>query len=395
MPLAKFWINAFVVVFFAMSVAACGETRLKPIDAGSSTDWKLARPEQVGFDAAELERARAYAFRKEFYTQGIVIIKDGYLAAEWYGEAADQHSYATSWSVAKSFTSALIGIAVDRGLIASVDQSMATFIPAWQGSEKAAIRLRDVLAMSSGLDWIEDYENIGVGDQASDVVRLVLEADPMAVAFDQPLTHAPGEVWNYSSGDTMLLGHVLKTVVGVTAADWAKEVLANPLGFSRFAWWQDATGNTNTYCCVDTTSRDFARFGQLFLQKGIWGGQQLISQAWVAASTSPQAKANAGYGYQWWLNHPSGIDRWPSLPASTYFALGHNGQYIAVFPEQNLVVVRNGQYKLPKGTDWIAEAGLFAGGMFSDRLGPTGTRAPEGEWSEDYFFRLILDAISD
>lgn len=380
---------------FLMVVVACQDpTRLTPIDPGDVGDWITAKPQQVGLDPDKLELARAYGFSPEFYTHSILVVRDGYLVAEWYAEDVDPETYASSWSIAKSFTATLIGIAIDEGDIASVDVSMVDFVPAWAGSDKAQIKLHDVLTMSSGLDWIEDYQNIGAGANASDVARMVLENDPLGVVFEQPVSHPPGEVWYYSSGDTMLLGHALRQATGKTAADLLQEKLAEPLGSDSMHWWQDATGVTYTYCCLDATARDFAKFGQLYLQKGQWGGQQIVSSAWVAEASAPQAQANPGYGYQWWLNDSGSTSgRWPSLPASTYFALGHDGQYIAIFPDLNMVVVRMGEYILPDTEDWIARDGLFAAGLFSDNLGPTGTRGPEGDWSEDLFFKLFLDAV--
>lgn len=365
-----------------------------PIDAGQAHEWISAAPAAVGLDAAVLEAARAYGFQEEFYTQAILVVRHGYLAAEWYAEGSGRDALAASWSVGKSFTATLIGMAIAEGKIEGVDVPMTTFIPAWKDSGRAAITLKDVLAMSSGLDWVEDYEELNAGSGASDIMEMVLVDDPLRVALEQPVLHPPGEVWSYSSGDTMLLGHVLRQATGKTAADLASEKLAGPMHFRNLRWWRDAHGDTYTFCCVDATARDFAKFGQLYLQRGVWGGEQLVPAAWIDAATSPQARANPGYGYQWWLNHPEAADgNWPSLPASTYFALGHNGQYIAVFPELDMVVVRLGQYIVPTTTDWVAREGLFTAGVFSDKIGPTGTRGPEGDWNEDRFFGLFVAAV--
>jgi CubicO group peptidase (beta-lactamase class C family) len=374
-----------------------GNGRPLRVDSGSQPDWQIDQPERHGFDVEKLEAFYEYAFRPHFYTQGIVIIKDGYLVSERYAEGTDHDSWATSWSIGKSLTSALIGMSIDRGEITSVDAPMTTWITEWIGSDRQSIELRDVLAMSSGLDWTEDY---GLSDQGSsgisDVIEMVLTGDPLRVAIDQPAAHEPGAVWSYSSGDTMVLGAALHRATGKTAAVLGRERIADPLHLSRFEWWQDGNGETYTFCCVDTTARDFAKFGQLYLQKGMWGGEQLISRAWVEQSIAPQAQSNSGYGYQWWLNHPDSTDgSWPALPTSTYFALGHNEQVIAIFPEQHLVIVRTGQYIKPDG-DWIAESGLFQSGYASDNLAPTGTRPPEGDdWSEEEMLRLALVAQQD
>jgi CubicO group peptidase (beta-lactamase class C family) len=380
---------------------ACGESASPaaapaPVGAAGQADWANVAPAAVGLDAAALEAARAYGFRDEFYTQAILVARHGYLAAEWYAEGSGPDALGSSWSVAKSITATLIGQAIADGHIASVDAPMTTFIPEWSDAARAQIRLRDVLAMSSGLDWVEDYEQLTNDASTTDVVAMVLDEAPLRVAIDQPAAHPPGEVWNYSSGDTMLLGRVLRQATGKTAADLVQEKLALPMHFRDLHWWRDAAGETYTFCCVDATARDFLKFGQLYLQRGVWGGRQLVPAAWIDTVTAPQARANPGYGFQWWLNHPKAADGyWPSLPATTYFALGHNGQYVAVFPELDLVVVRLGQYIVPKTTDWVARVGLFGAGVFSDNLGPTGTRAPEGDWNDDRFFALVLAAVQE
>lgn len=365
-----------------------------PVDTGSRSEWLSVAPAAVGLDAAALAAARDYGFREGFYTQAILVARHGYLAAEWYAEDSGPDALGASWSVAKSFTATLIGQAIADGLVASVDAPMTDFVPEWRGTDREGILLRDVLAMSSGLDWIEDYDTISSDEGTSDIVNMVLDEEPLSIAVDQPVRHPPGEVWSYSSGDTMLLGRVLRAATGKTAADLVQEKLAEPMHMRNLRWWRDSAGDTYTFCCVDATARDFLKFGQLYLQRGVWGGRQLVPAAWIEAATSPQARANPGYGYQWWLNHPDSADgNWPSLPASTYFALGHNGQYVAVFPELDMVVVRLGQYIVPKTKDWIAHEGLFGAGVFSDHLGPTGTRAPEGDWSEDRFFGLFAAAV--
>ena len=395
----KFGVQFGAVAVLLLAVACAGSEsgtvkQREPVDAGDQAAWISAAPAEVGLDADKLEAARAYGFRDEFYTQAIVVIRHGYLAAEWYAEDSGPELRGASWSVAKSITATLIGQAIADGLIASVDVTMGTFVPEWTDAARAPIKLKDVLAMSSGLDWIEDYEGVQGEEGTSDVAEMVIVPDALRVAIDQPVRDPAGEVWSYSSGDTMLLGRALRAATGKTAADLVQEKLAKPMHMDSLRWWRDAQGETYTFCCADATARDFAKFGQLYLQGGVWGGAQLVPSDWIVAASSPQASANPGYGYQWWLNHPETTSgNWPSLPQSTYFALGHNGQYIAIFPDLDMVVVRLGQYVQPDTTDWVAPNGLLAAGIYSDNMGPTGTRAPEGDWDEDEFFRHFVEAI--
>lgn len=393
--------RVFVAIALLAAFAACADKTTPetdapraPIDTGDRADWIRVSPAAVGLDPAGLAAARQYGFRDPFHTQAILVARHGYLVAEWYADGSGPDALAASWSVAKSITSTLIGQAIADGHIEGVEVMMTTFIPEWKDTDKSTISLRDVLAMSSGLDWIEDYEEVSGAAGSSDIAEMMLVDDPMRIAVEQPVRHPAGQVWSYSSGDTMLLGRVLRKATGKTAADLVQEKLAGPMQLRNLRWWRDAAGDTYTFCCVDATARDFAKFGQLFLQRGVWGGRELVAADWIAAATRSQAQSNPGYGYQWWLNHPDAADGdWAALPEDTYFALGHNGQYVAVFPKLDMVVVRLGEYVVPETTDWIAEHGLFGAGVFSDHIGPTGTRAPEGDWDDNHFFGLFVSAI--
>ena len=230
--------------------------------------------------------------------------------------------------------------------------------------------LRHVLQMSSGLDWVEDYE-AGSPEQSDIIQQVVAETDQLAYAAGQPALHEPGTVFNYSSGDTMLLSGVLEQATGMSVAEYAEQELFGPLGIDQAEWWSDAEGNTLTYCCLDTTSRDFARFGQLYLNGGLWGDEQVVSADWVADSVEP-APTYDGYGYHWWL----AASRHEVLPDDLYSANGHDGQYTYVIPSLDLVVVRNGIYVKDPGPP-VADPNLFSH-YPSDGLGvDRGTFPPE------------------
>jgi len=376
------------VILAMTSVIGCGgdsggespsRSQLWPQD-----QWIEQAPEEQGMDGPTLEGARSYAFADGKHTQGVVIVRGGALVAEWYADGSGPESWATSWSVAKSFTSVLIGIAIDEGLIPGVDVSMADYIPEWRGTDTEAITLRDVLTMSSGLGWTEDYTDLG-----SDVAHLAARvSEPIPFVVGHSLTAQPRTFFNYSSGDTMLLSAVIEAATGMSAAEFAEERLFGPLGFRRAEWWSDIAGHSLTYCCLDSTSRDFARFGLLLLRRGRWSDRQVVSESWVEDSITP-SRAYVGYGYQWWL---LGRDT-PSLPADTYAAIGVDGQYVYVIPSLDLVVVRSGRYTKydgPAVADPILFALLLSGGLIPTR----GTRPPD-EWSDEAFLGRIVDSIID
>lgn len=302
--------------------------------AWPTVEWRVDAPEAHEMDGALLDGARAYAFQDGKNTQGVVVVRHGVIVGEWYEDGRDENSFATSWSVAKSFTSALIGIAIHEGLIESVDISMAEFFPEWTGTEKEDVTLRDVLSMASGLQWSESYDPVDL--LSSDIIQMILlREDHLEYAASRPLEFAPGSRWNYSSGDTMLLSGVLEAVTGGNAGSYAREKLFDRIGMSPVDWWTDSIGQTATYCCIDTPARQLAKFGLLYLRGGEWAGTQVVPRDWVTTSTSPSVVPF--YGYQWWLDETPG-------GREMYSARGHDGQYIYVVPDLDLVVVRTGYY---------------------------------------------------
>lgn len=349
-------------------------------------EWPMSTPLEQGMDAAVLEGARTYAFQPGKNTQGVVVTRRGTLVAEWYEEGRDATSYAGSWSMAKSITSALVGIAIDEHKIPGVDVKLVDYYPEWAGSPREEITLEHVLHMSSGLEWVEDYDVNNAN--SSDVVKLVFTTDsPLAYAVSKPLESPPNTVFNYSSGSTLLLSGVLQKATGKRAGDYAQEKLFDKLDMTNAEWWRAKTGETLTYCCVDMTSRDFARFGLLYMQHGKWDGADVVPGWWVDASLMP-APTYAGYGYQWWLEGRTDT----RLPADLFMANGHDGQFIYVVPSLQLVVVRNGHYDKFDGPP-IADPQLFLR-YPSDGLSPGGGTLPPDSWSHAEFLKPILASIS-
>lgn len=384
-------VAAAVALLFA-GVTACSESGgsssgpdEQPAPDVPGAEWAVVAPEEHGIDPASLDTARTYAFADGMNTQAVVVVHDGAIVAEWYADGASADSWAASWSVAKSFTSALIGIAIEDELIPGVDEPMTTWFPEWEGTQREAITLRDVLQMSSGLDWVESYSPDAVGE--SDIIQMVLgEEDQLAYAASQPSANEPGAVWSYSSGDTMLLSAVIEQATGMAAHEYAQEEIFDAIGMEQVEWWRDARGHTLTYCCVDTTSRGFARFGLLYARQGVWGDEQVVPRAWVEDSLEPAPASQGAYGYQWWLDQPD------DLPEDTFSARGHDGQYIYVIPSLDLVVVRNGGYVKDPGPP-IAEPNLFAK-YPSDGLVPgKGTINPERGWDDAEFLRPIVESL--
>ncbi|MEZ5177116.1 MAG: serine hydrolase [Acidimicrobiales bacterium] len=358
-----------------------------PADVVPGADWTVADPADHGMDAATLEKAKDYAFQDSKNTQGVVVVRGGEIVAEWYAPGEDRDSWAASWSMAKSTYSALIGIAIDEGKIPSIDEPMTTWFPEWKADERSKITLRDVLEMSTGQTWNEDYSPDDL--DASNVVQMVLkERDQLAYAAAQPAEKEPGTVFNYSSGTSMLLSAVLEQATGEKPADYAMAKLWDPIQASKVDLWSDAEGHTLTYCCVDTTSRDFARFGLLYLHNGRWGSKQVVPASWVADSVKGSRADPETYGLQWWLEPVEGV------PDDLFQAEGHDDQYIYVVPSLDLVVVRNGSYTKYDGPT-VADPNLFSRYPSGDIVPGQGTAPPEDGWDSAAFLAPIIDSIQD
>ncbi len=349
-------------------------------------EWTVKTPADMGMDAALIEEAMDYAFNNvnppslrnpgdpevfpfgDTFTQSVIVIRGGAIVAERYAPdprnmaQKDKDSIAASWSMAKSFSSTLIGILIDQGLIESVNVPMTTFYPEWAGRPGfSEITLRDVLQMQSGIDFSESYTDTDcitmTGDMlCSEVLEMGFQADQLSYMLAQERGLDParttGETWYYSSGDTLLLAGAVRRVAEANnlpyrnATEFAREVLFNKIGMHNnpLTWWEDVPGNTLGYCCLDTTSRNFAKFGLLFLRDGEWDGQQVVSKQWVEMATTDAAAGSKSYGYQWWL---PGRQNGTTLPADIYAAEGQDDQRIFVIPSLDLVVVRNSIYKEP------------------------------------------------
>jgi CubicO group peptidase (beta-lactamase class C family) len=389
-------IRRWLAIVVIASLAACSSsTATKGTAAATSTStsvprvvpgatWAVDTPEQQGMDAAELNRAKSYAFQPYKNTQGVVVVRGGAIVAEWYAPGSNDESWAASWSMAKSVTSALIGIAIAEGKIPSIDVPMTTYFPDWASRGLGAVTLRDVLEMRSGLAWNENYQPSSAG--VSNVIQMVTnERDQLAYAAARPKDVAPGAQFNYTSGGAMLLSGVLEQATGMSPAKYAQEKLWGRIGVTKVDWWTDAVGHTLTYCCVDTTSRDFARFGLLYLNRGRWGTKQVVPSTWVADSVAGSRAGPNAYGLMWWLTDV------PGVPKDLFIAEGHDGQYIYVIPSLDLVVVRNGIYHKFNGPA-VGEPNLFAR-YPSGGLVPGAGTVPPNYWDNAAFLGPIVKSI--
>jgi CubicO group peptidase (beta-lactamase class C family) len=282
-------------------------------------EWEEGSPSDHGLDPEKLEAFRAYTFQDGHNTQSVVIIKDGVLVAEWYAEGTDKNTPVTTWSAGKSVMSALMGIGLREGVL-TLDDPVGTHVPEWADGPNSVITIRHLLEMRSGLP--ENTSNrYGVYAE---------EPDQLSYSLDRTPTGPPGDTFSYVNEDSMVLGHVLAQAFDRPVTELAEEEIFAPIGLDG-TWWTDGAGNTLTYCCIDTTARDFSRFGLLYARGGRWRDTQIVPASFVTESTTGISYYGY-YGMQWWTY------------GELFAAVGYHGQLVYVHPEQDMVVARFGTY---------------------------------------------------
>lgn len=274
-------------------------------------------------------------------TTALVVIKDGTLIHESYYKGTEATDHRISWSVAKSFMSGLYGNAVESGQIRSLDDSVESYVPSLKGSAYEGATIRNVLNMASGITFDENYM-----DPKSDINDMgrVLGLGGSMDKYASELTAreaAAGERWQYVSIDTHVAAMVLRAATGKSLHELFNETYSANLGFEGAPYYlTDGKDVAFALGGLNLTTRDYAKFGQLFLQGGQYGGKQVVPASWVAESTAHSAPningRGSGYGYQWWVPMPQ-----EGPNAGDFFAVGIYGQYIYVNPRAGLVIAKN------------------------------------------------------
>lgn len=320
-----------------------------------TSGWRSCRPEDVGMSSEKLIKVYQYAANPKINTQGIVIIRKGYIVGEAYFGNFTVNSRHESFSVAKSFSSALIGSAIGQGLIKGVDEIIAAYYPQWQTPEtpeaKKHMTIKDVLTMRSGLQWNEDDYYT---DRSKNDVYIMIDSakDYIQYVLNKPIIHEPGTHWYYSSGDSMLLSGVIEKSTGLTAYEFGRKYLFEPLGLTDVIWLADPAGHTITAWGIQGTLREFAKFGYLYLEKGKWEDQQVISRNWIEESAKPVSEEVKKYGYQWWRLPALENYENSKIPPDILIAWGIFTQQIFILPTEDLLIVRLGRDSDPSHDEW-------------------------------------------
>jgi CubicO group peptidase (beta-lactamase class C family) len=279
-------------------------------------------------------------------THAFLVIQDGKLIYEKYWDGYDSAKISGSFSAAKSIISLLIGIAIDEGKIKSVEEPAGNYLPHFKTNGLEKIRIKDLLTMSSGTNYNEgdkSYFSMNAygyyGDDEEYMVSMMKKKEE------------PGVYWQYRSGDTQVLGLIVEKVFGQSISALVSERFMKPMGANADALWllDGAEKHEKAFCCFNAVARDYAKFGQLVLNKGNWNGKQIVSEKYIAEATTPAISLKDRtendqpvdfYGYQYWMVNHNGVH-----------AIAQNGlfgQYVYIIPEKNAVVVRLGESKVTK-----------------------------------------------
>jgi CubicO group peptidase (beta-lactamase class C family) len=282
-------------------------------------------------------------------TLGFVVLEDDLLVYERYFGGADRQTRQTSFSVAKSFVSALIGIAIDEGLIGSVTDPVTEYLPELSERDPRfeRITLRDLLTMSSGIRYEEQSLPLPWGDDVDTYYGTDLR--DLGLSATQ-IVRPPGQEWLYNNYNPLLLGLVLERATGTSVSDYMATKLWQPLGAEADATWNldsEGSGFEKLESGLNATPVDYARFGELFLHAGEWNGQRIVSEDWVREATSADVTTDpAGhYQYFWWID---------TQRPDRFYALGNFGQYIYVAPDAGAVIVRNGRDWGVENDTWLS-----------------------------------------
>ena len=279
------------------------------------------------------DHAGAEAFKK---TLGIAVVYKNQLLSEHYLDGYDAYTKFHGWSMTKSVTGALAGILADEGRL---DIKASTGIPEWEGDERKNITVENVIQMSTGLDWFENYFTI------SDATVMLMQSDDMFSSVTGcKLAHDPGTFWNYSSGDANLLSGVIRQTINDDDAyhAFAYDKLFHRIGMLNTVVETDAKGLFVASSYSYGTTRDWARFGLLFLNNGVFEGDTILSEDWVSFMTTPAPASDGAYAGTFWLKEPSPENALVDIPDDVFFADGFLGQRVYVIPSKDLVVVRMG-----------------------------------------------------
>ena len=273
------------------------------------------------------------SIHKEFGTVAFLIIKNDSIWHEKYYDGYNKNSYSNSFSMSKSIVNAIMGRAIQEGYFNSLDDKVSSYLEGYNEGYASKLTIGDLSSMSSGMKWTENYTNIfGV------TARAYIGSNLNELILSRPIIKEPGKSFEYLSSDTQLLAMAIEKATQKKISELAYDWFWNPMGAENNALWQIdniKTNNEKAYCCFNSNARDFARFGKLYKDNGFWNGEKLLDSTFVKTSTSKRFDSSPEYGYGFWLGE---------FKEKKFFSMrGHLGQYVIVFPGENIIIVRLGK----------------------------------------------------
>ena len=276
---------------------------------------------------------------KEFGTVAYVVIHKDTIIAEKYYKGYSSSSESNSFSMAKTLVSMMMGKALELGYINSLDDKVIDYIPELKGEFASEVKIIDLATMTSGLKWDE-----GTSDPFSPVAKQYFVSDVEELMLNQPIVDKPGETNHYSSGNTQLLSILIERASGIKTDKFFGDEIWSKINPDNDAYWQvdsKKRGNIKSFCCFHSNARDFSRLGKLYLNYGNWNGNQIIDSTFVESSMKPFLDDFDAYGIGLWLKKHKGLN--VSLMS------GHQGQYVIMIPEKELIITRLGQRDIDLG----------------------------------------------
>ena len=390
--------NTFSSVLFVLLFSISTSASYFP----DNNSWMESSPEAEGVSSEKVNKLLDLSFSDDA-TQAVVVIKNGKIISERYAEGYYSSSHGTSWSMAKSYYAALVGISIDKGEIKSLDEKVKNYLE-YFSDERSHITIRDLLDMSSGLDFPSHEHE-----------KMFFQTDHLSYAKGVGVEKGAGIKFEYNNVNSMLLGDILFQATGKKADELFIERILKPLQIDDFKLWKDEKGNVMTYCCVDMSARDYSKIGLLFSRNGIWNNQQLISKkfidetfrvVWETPSRFSDYKRY--YSLHWWVSKYDDESK-------IFNTSGKFGQYTFVDRENDIVVTRISKYSqqdsgstqkwgLMKYFKWAGIENAIAAGRKLIEYGAinpgsdvvTPFTEKEGESYEFYIkYPEIIDAIAD
>lgn len=355
-------LQVFSLLFLLLLLqVSSGQTDNLVISAGSITyfpdvEWTTTTPEEQGMNSTVLDEMMQYIEDADDATRGLVITRNGYIVKEAYWVYNTVDSFHHIFSCTKSFTGTLIGIALKEGFLDNVSQRVLDFFPDMtienMDNRKGNMTIEHVLTMTTGLDWNE--WNISYDDPSNMYRQMFGSSNPIQFFLNLPTAYDPGTHWVYTTGASHLLSAIIQRAAGMSTREFADQYLFEPLNMTIGGWNIDPQGVNNGGTQLYITTRTMAKLGLLYLNKGTWNGQEILTEDYVTQAGSLQVHTylDNDYGYQWWIDTTHGM----------FSAQGSEGQYVFVIPEYNIVVAINARADEPgediseEILDYVAES---------------------------------------